>query len=32
MHEDFQLAYCLIVHITSLAFADNAFENARLTP
>jgi Protein of unknown function (DUF3435) len=32
MHEDYQLAYCPIAHITSLAFADNAFENARLTP
>jgi hypothetical protein len=32
MHEDYQLAYCLIAHITSLAFADNAFESTRLTP
>jgi hypothetical protein len=32
MHEDYQLAYCPIVHITSLAFVDDAFENARLTP
>ena len=32
MHEDYQLAYCPIAHITSLAFADNAFENTRLTP
>jgi Protein of unknown function (DUF3435) len=32
MHEDYQLAYCPIAHITSLAFADNAFESARLTP
>jgi hypothetical protein len=26
------MAYCPIAHITSLAFADNAFENARLIP
>jgi hypothetical protein len=32
MHEDYQLAYCPIAHIVSLAFADNAFETARLTP
>jgi hypothetical protein len=32
MHEDYQLAYCPIAHITSLAFADDAFENTRLTP
>jgi Protein of unknown function (DUF3435) len=32
MHEDYQLAYCPIVHIISLAFVDDAFENARLTP
>ena len=32
MHEDYQLAYCPIVYITALAFADDAFENARLTP
>jgi len=32
MHEDYQLAYCPLAHITSLAFADDAFENARLTP
>jgi hypothetical protein len=31
MHEDYQLAYCLIAHITSIAFADDAFENSRLT-
>ena len=31
MHEDYQLAYCPIAHIVSLAFADNAFETARLT-
>lgn len=31
MHEDYQLAYYPIVHITSLAFTD-AFENTRLTP
>ena len=32
MHEDYELAYCPIAHITSLAFADDAFESARLTP
>lgn len=32
MHKDYQLAYCPLGHITSLAFADDAFENARLTP
>jgi hypothetical protein len=32
MHEDYQLAYCPIAHITSLAFADDAFENTRLAP
>jgi len=32
MHEDYQLAYCPMAHITSLAFTDDAFENARLTP
>jgi hypothetical protein len=32
MHEDYQLAYCPIAHITALAFADRAFQNARLTP
>lgn len=32
MHEDYQLAYCPIAHITTLAFADDAFENACLTP
>ena len=32
MHEDYQLAYCPIARITALAFADDAFENARLTP
>jgi hypothetical protein len=32
MHEDYQLAYYPIVHITSLTFADNAFERTRLTP
>ena len=32
MHEDYQLAYCPIAHIAALAFADDAFENARLTP
>jgi hypothetical protein len=32
MHEAYQLAYCPIAHITSLAFADGAFESARLTP
>jgi len=32
MHEDYQLAYCPIAHIAALAFADNAFENPRLTP
>lgn len=32
MHEDYQLACCPIAHITSLAFADNAFESTRLTP
>src|SRR3954449_9013343 len=32
MREDYQLAYCPIAHITSLAFADDAFENTRLTP
>jgi len=32
MHEDYQLAYCPIAHITGLAFADDAFESARLTP
>ena len=32
MHEDYQLAYCPIAHITALAFADDAFESARLTP
>ena len=32
MHEDYQLAYCPIAHITALAFTDDAFENARLTP
>jgi len=32
MHEDYQLAYCPIAHITALAFAVDAFESARLTP
>jgi hypothetical protein len=32
MHEDYQLAYYPITHIAALAFADDAFENARLTP
>ena len=32
MHEDYQLAYCPLAHITSLAFADDAFEVTRLTP
>jgi hypothetical protein len=32
MHEDYQLAYCPIAHITALAFADDAFESVRLTP
>jgi hypothetical protein len=32
MHEAYQLAYCPKAHITSLAFADGAFESARLTP
>src|SRR5277367_1685889 len=32
MHEDYQLAYCPMAHITALAFADDAFQNARLTP
>jgi hypothetical protein len=32
MHEDYQLAYCPIAHITALAFTDDAFESARLTP
>jgi Protein of unknown function (DUF3435) len=32
MHEDYQLAYCPLAYITSLAFADDAFENTRLTP
>jgi Protein of unknown function (DUF3435) len=32
MHEDYQLAYCPLAHTTSLAFADDAFKNARLTP
>jgi hypothetical protein len=32
MHEDYQLAYYPIAHIAALAFADDAFENPRLTP
>jgi hypothetical protein len=32
MHEAYQLAYCPIAHITSLAFADGASESARMTP
>jgi hypothetical protein len=32
MHEDYQLAYCPIAYIAALAFADDAFENPRLTP
>jgi hypothetical protein len=32
MHEDYQMAYCPIAHITALASTDNAFENARLLP
>ena len=32
MHEDYQLAYCLIAHITALAFVDDAFESTCLTP
>jgi hypothetical protein len=32
MHEAYQLAYCPKAHITSLAFANGAFESARLTP
>ena len=32
MHEDYQLAYYPIAHITSLVFADDAFESSRLTP
>jgi Protein of unknown function (DUF3435) len=32
MYEDYQLAYGPIAHITTLAFADDAFECARLTP
>ena len=31
MHEDYQLAYYPIAHITFLAFAEDAFENNRLT-
>ena len=31
MHEDYQLAYCPIAHVTSVAFADDAFEKACLT-
>ena|SRR2546423_6825325 len=32
MHEDYQLAYCVITYILALAFFDRAFENERLTP
>jgi hypothetical protein len=29
MQEDYQFACCLMAHITSLAFADYAFEDAK---
>jgi hypothetical protein len=32
MYEDYQLAYYPIAYIAALAFVDDAFENARLTP
>jgi Protein of unknown function (DUF3435). len=32
MHGDYQLAYCPIAQIISLAFRDNAFLNSELTP
>jgi hypothetical protein len=32
MHCDYQLTYCPILHIVTMAFRDNAFENERLTP
>lgn len=32
MHGDYQLAYCLINQIVSLAFRDGAFLNTALTP
>ena len=32
MHGDYQLAYCPINQIISLAFRDDAFENTELTP
>jgi Protein of unknown function (DUF3435) len=32
MYCDFQLAYCPILHIVSLAFRDNVFRNENLTP
>src|SRR5947209_20334426 len=32
MHEDYRLAYCSMAYIAALAFADDVFQNARLTP
>lgn len=32
MHEDYQLAYCVITYILALAYLDKAFVNERLTP
>jgi hypothetical protein len=32
MHCDYQLTYCLILHIVAMVFRDNAFENERLIP
>jgi Protein of unknown function (DUF3435) len=32
MHQDYQLAYCLITYILALAHYDQAFKNERLTP
>jgi hypothetical protein len=32
MHEDYQLVYCSLAHITSLVFVNDAFENSRFTP
>lgn len=32
MHQDYQLAYCVITYILALAHHDKAFKNERLTP
>jgi hypothetical protein len=32
MHQNYQLAYCVITYILALAHHDKAFKNERLTP